>query len=214
MMNHQNNNHPVVTGFQITSDFAKKANKRKPGKRKANARKKAPAKPLVPGWLWLLVGLLLGLFIAFLVLLKTGHLGEAVESAKTAPKEPVVAQEPETEAVEEPEPQPPAYQFHEVLTNKEVEIPAEDLKNPALTAPEKYVMPCGSFREVERADTMKAEMALVGIEASIAPVDNANGRWYRVQVGPFNGKRAAERVRHKLQTRNINDCRILPAPKP
>lgn len=71
-----------------------------------------------------------------------------------------------------------------------------------------YSMPCGSFREVERAERLKAQIALQGLESRIIPSDNENGRWYRVVLGPYQSKRNAQKDVHQLRSGGINGCKI------
>ncbi|TQV73808.1 hypothetical protein FLL45_13135 [Aliikangiella marina] len=102
----------------------------------------------------------------------------------------------------------PFYEVHKDLTNKKVEIPKEDLKLPDHYKKFFYTMPCGSFREPSRADELKAMIAMSGSSSEISQVQYQGTTWYRVQLGPFNSKRAAERIRHRLQDNGIHDCKI------
>jgi cell division protein FtsN len=104
----------------------------------------------------------------------------------------------------------PLYNLHEDLINKEVVISAEDLKLPDNVNKYYYTMPCGSFRESFRADELKAQIAMTGNTSKIDAVQYKGETWYRVQLGPFNRKRAAESVRHRLQDNNVHGCIINP----
>ena len=102
----------------------------------------------------------------------------------------------------------PFYDVHKDLTNKQVEIPKEDLKLPDNYKKFYYTMPCGSFRDSSRADELKALIAMTGNNSNISSVQWQDETWYRVQLGPFNSKRTAEKVRHRLQDNGIHDCKI------
>lgn len=71
-----------------------------------------------------------------------------------------------------------------------------------------YIMQCGSFRTTERAQELRAQLALQGLESEMLESDGQNGRWYRVVLGPYTRKRAAERDRHQARRVNINNCKI------
>ncbi len=93
--------------------------------------------------------------------------------------------------------------YHQILTNKELAVE----KDPAATQPKsnrKYIMQCGASKVLEKAESMKAQIAFIGLQAKVS---EKNG-WYRVQLGPYSSKRAAESDRHKLQNNNFHDCRI------
>ncbi len=104
----------------------------------------------------------------------------------------------------------PFYKTHKEMLNKTVEIPIEDLKLPESEHQYKYLMPCGSFRDIKRADELKAQIAFAGFESNIHQVTVESGIWYRVELGPFNSKRKTESIRHRLQDNGFNYCKIWP----
>ena len=106
----------------------------------------------------------------------------------------------------------PFYRTHTEMMNKTVEIPIEDLKLPEDEHQYSYTMPCGSFREKSRAEQLKAQIALNGFESKILPVMSKSERWYRVTLGPYNRKRQAESIRHRLQDNGFNHCKIWRKP--
>lgn len=71
-------------------------------------------------------------------------------------------------------------------------------------------MPCGSFREISRAEELEAQVALAGYSSKINKVTVKSGVWYRVELGPFSSKRKAESIRHRLQDNGMNYCKIWP----
>ena len=82
----------------------------------------------------------------------------------------------------------------------EVEVDAE-----VATSDRRYLMQCGSFKIFDQADSMRAQMAFVGLEPQIR---GSKSGWYRVILGPYPSKRDAERDRHVLQRAKINSCEI------
>ena len=49
---------------------------------------------------------------------------------------------------------------------------------------------------------------MAGLESQVRSSEGKNGLWYRVILGPYETKRAAERDRHKLQRAKIYGCAI------
>ncbi|MEM9102037.1 MAG: SPOR domain-containing protein [Pseudomonadota bacterium] len=176
-------------------------------KRKAGAsrsgRKMKPAKSQVPGWLWLTLGLVIGVFTSFLLFL--GRFNDFDFIANDSQASTLENQEqikPQKSAP--PITQDPQYSFHEILKEKTVEVETEVLATKGT-----FVMQCGAFRQIEMADNLKAKLAMLGLQAEIKLSDTPDtGSWYRVLLGPYSSKRAAENDRHRLQDNQINRCKI------
>ncbi|WP_371195722.1 SPOR domain-containing protein [Glaciecola sp. SC05] len=94
--------------------------------------------------------------------------------------------------------------FIDALPEYSVEIDIPDTED----SDRQYIMQCGSFRTTERAQELRAQLALQGLEAQMLQSDGQNGRWYRVVLGPYDRKRMAERDRHQARRGNINNCKI------
>lgn len=175
----------------------------------------------VPGWLWLVAGLTIGLFAAFLVWLdkRPADLGEspsqaAAPASSSAPKkeqekaknsggEKKAAATVASSGSEQPKPR---FDFYTILPEMEVIIPDKELKNRA--APkgpaESYFLQAGSFRNEADADALKANLALLGIEAKIQSVSAGGDTWHRVRLGPYNDLNQLDQVRAQLRQNNIN----------
>jgi len=191
-------------------DYAKKSRPKKTGASRQQGQ------PLVPKVVWVatvffVVGLCGGLsYLKFFAPQKSVSTPATAQNTKQSSNK---TSDKSTKTGTPPKPsaeQVPIYNVHQDLTNKEVEIPAEDLKLDESQDKYQYIMPCGSFREQSRAEELKALIALTGHNSEIQAVDSHGETWYRVQMGPYNRKRSAEAVRHRLQDNNINDCRIIP----
>jgi cell division protein FtsN len=99
------------------------------------------------------------------------------------------------------------WEFIEMLNDPEhtnVEVDVADSQKP-LT---QYQMQCGSFRSQAQADKMRAQIAFQGLESMVKKTKGSNGVWYRVVLGPYEGRRAAEKDRHVLQRAKFNTCQI------
>lgn len=178
-----------------------------------------------PPWVWLLVGLSIGLFVAFLV-----YLGEqetrniaATPSKESRSDSMHAAQEktPERELHElkekEEQPEKPKFEFYTILPEMEVQVPEHEVKSsPRSEAGETnhslhksvdrtaYVLQVGSFRRHQDADRLKAELALIGLRADIQVVSiGGEDTWHRVRLGPYKDLRILDETRDRLSEHNL-----------
>ena len=71
--------------------------------------------------------------------------------------------------------------------------------------PGTYFLQAGSFRSYGEADTLKARLALLGVESKIDTVTvNNSDTWHRVRVGPYQDLRKLNKIRTRLLNHNIN----------
>lgn len=165
----------------------------------------------VPGWLWALAGLLLGLFIMGLVWLKLETPERAREWIGGKPDDPPRTA-PRKEEVTRPQiPEyKPRYQFYDELRRKEVVIPEEQLEARETADPTaQYLVQVGSFARPEDADRLQAELALLGIETRVSKARLEGGRVrYRVQAGPYLGRSALDRARRRLKRNGYRDLLV------
>lgn len=185
-----------------------------------NSRSKAftrkTRKP-VPGWLWLVAGLAIGLFAAFLVWLdkRPADVGEPPSQAVAPASSPAHKEEKEKASEKKAaapivsggsEQPKPRFDFYTILPEMEVIIPDKEVKNRA--APkgpaESYFLQAGSFRNLADADALKANLALLGVEAKIQSVSAGGDTWHRVRLGPYGDLNQLDQVRARLRQNNIN----------
>lgn len=161
--------------------------------RKSNAKKPQRA---VPWSLVLLALVLVAALVGFLYFIS----GQSNSTVAPAPQQPAVTTESESNLPDKPDDR---WQYIEELENfeLEVDVPERELGPPKL-------MQCGSFRSETDANTLKARIAMVGLEAQVRGTTGSNGLWYRVILGPYETKRDAERDRHKLQRAQVFGCQI------
>lgn len=105
------------------------------------------------------------------------------------------------------------YDFFTVLPEIEVVVPSEEIEERARDRDEPsergpYVLQVGSFRSAEDAERLRAEITLLGLEPSIETVTVNEDTWHRVRIGPFDGARAADSARRRLQD-NGHDAMVL-----
>ena len=181
-----------------------------------------------PAWLWVLIGLLLGIGLMLLVLVK--------DWAPLLRRKDVPQPNPQATAPKESEP-PVAeakpkknYDFYQVLPEAEVVIPDAELSakakaeqqaraNPAGTASTpatgsggRYVLQTGSYPEPKAADEAKAKLALAGFVAQVQPVTINGKTWHRVRVGPYASASDLEAAKRSLSENGINAIALKEQP--
>lgn len=146
-----------------------------------------------------LVGIVLGLAIAggLALWLKGSNPFKAAETAKpvTTPPKPVAQTPP-------PAPEPaPTFDFYKVLPGNETAPPPA---KPAAAHEERYYLQAGAFRNAAEADNLKAQLALLGVEAQIQTAEIPDkGVMHRVRIGPFATMDAVYATRLLLTQNNI-----------
>jgi len=123
----------------------------------------------------------------------------AVEPGKTAIVKP---DEKTTQQVEKPR-----FEFYKILPGAEEPVTEQQMKQAAKAGAhaENFLLQVGAFQNPAEADNLKARLALIGIEASVEPVDQAEkGTWYRVRVGPYTKVEEINRVRQTLAQNGID----------
>lgn len=173
----------------------------------------------IPGWIWLLAGLLIGLFVAMLVYIKDNSTGKLaitetvskVFQGKASNEARGVKKNNPTPPPEPPTSKKPKFDFYTILPELEVAIPEQDLiniNNKSTTnsskSTQQYILQAGSFKKFEEADKLKARLALQGIEANIQKVKiNATDTWHRVRIGPLNNISLLNKTRRRLRSLGI-----------
>ena len=59
-------------------------------------------------------------------------------------------------------------------------------------------------KKLNEADSLKARLALLGVEAHIQSVDVNNTTWHRVRIGPSNDRQGLEQLRKRLRKNHID----------
>lgn len=96
------------------------------------------------------------------------------------------------------------YDFFTVLPEREVVVPQEEIAERARERSSEaagqgpYVLQVGSFRSGEDAESLRARVTLLGLDARVQSVTVDDVTWHRVRVGPFDSARAADSARRRL----------------
>lgn len=160
-------------------------------------------------YVWGVTGLAVGLLVALLV-----HLEH------TRPDAPATRDAANTTTSADAD--APRFEFYRLLTEQEVEVASEAetadiaatpnaVENPgALPSTQShegagYLLQAGSFRSGDDAESLKANLALLGITASIQRVELPGGEtWHRVRIGPFGSLQGVNGVRARMAAEQID----------
>lgn len=152
----------------------------------------SPHKPSL--WVWIPLGLALGLFVAFILFLD-GKKQTAPIEFKMEHKKPV----------KQSERAKPVFDFYTVLPDRVVDVETDDADSPVMiNTPQqkqgfqKYILQVGSFNNFADADELKAKLAFLGLEAKLAEANVKNSTWYRVQIGPFESSSGLSNAKNLL----------------
>lgn len=142
-------------------------------------------------WVWVLLLMLLLSFVAFIL-----FLDQKIVSSSAAGKSDQASSGSENK---------PTIDFYSVLPQREVEIPIseedrEAIENPSINkeAVGKSILQVGSFQSADEADSLKAQLAFLGLEASVKSAVVNNETWHRVQLGPFASETSLSRAKNLL----------------
>jgi cell division protein FtsN len=189
----------------------------------------AKNKKSLPGYIWLLSGLAIGLFVAFIIYLdkqpeNNKDFGSAVQleleklkqQTKKKPKAaPATAKAPDTEKKEA------KFNFYTLLPELEVLIPESETRPPVTTSTststsktesrksqykptKQYILQVGSFQNLNDAKKLKANLAFLGLEAGIQHVTVNKQAWHRVRTGPYQSKQQLYQKQKLLKQNEIN----------
>jgi cell division protein FtsN len=161
----------------------------------------------MPGWIWMLFGLAVGLSVAVAIYINDRQPGSA--GSRTAPVVTTKSkQPPRTKATKETD-SSGRFTFYDMLPNFEVIIPEEDVEARSdnsgrpITTPGIYVLQAGSFSSYADADRVKAQLALLGIVSRIQKISIDDKVYHRVRIGPFKSLDQLNERRQQLRDSQV-----------
>jgi len=186
-----------------------------------------PTKKSVPGYIWMLAGLSIGLFASFLMYLDnqpaedvsfTEAVKQELKKAREQQKLDVASKAEKTgpDNTEKSEPQKPRFEFYTILSELEVFVPEPEIENEKLdksnispvtistSVSKKYLLQAGSFKSQQDAERLKASLALLGVQSSIQSVNINRDNWHRVRIGPFSNPTLLRETLSTLKQNNIH----------
>ncbi len=163
------------------------------------------------------IGVLVSAFVGFLVYL---------DKIPVDAEKPISTEQQASAKKNKPQ-QPPKHEFdfYTVLPDREVEIVEVEQRKAVKKAapvqnkkPEKkssdqvktpqstslYQLQVGAFKELSKADAMKARLAFLGVESNIQVIQNNGQKLYRVRVGPSTDDKKMQQIKNQLKAKNIN----------
>lgn len=171
------------------------------------------------GFVWLLGGLAIGLFVALLVYLdkqpdNSVSFRQAIQVELDKIKKKATITKKTAASSNKAEPR---FNFYTILPEMEVFIPESELQSTgggnatgeyAIEETGKsYILQAGSFKNIDDADRLKASLALLGLEAYLQIVSVNNQQWHRVRTGPYN---STKDLYHSLSLLKQNGIKALP----
>lgn len=187
----------------MTRDYAKSRARSKA----RNTRRKPPPPTTAPGWAWLLAGILLGALVTGLI-----RLGDT-------PAREATGEVADTE-VDRQDSARPRFDFYTLLKESEVIVPDGGEEPPLVDTPERvpetpsapdvvFMLQAGSFKSAGDADTQRARLLLLNMDASVETVTPRPGEtWHRVLVGPFTSTRKLGEARATLSQNGIESIQL------
>ena len=175
-------------------------------------KKKKTAQPIA-GWWWLVTGLMIGGFVIFLMDLQENTQPNRTHKEITKSSQPIAIKKPTTTPKESSNTKP-RFDFYTILPDVEVVIPdheVETMRRLEGTGKGRigiFHVQIGSFRKLSQADTMKAQVAMLGIETKIDKTNNKGSIWYRVKAGPFNKFNQVDKIQNTLHRNRIDSIVI------
>lgn len=73
---------------------------------------------------------------------------------------------------------------------------------PAKEKSQRWMVQCGSFKTMEPAESVRAQLAFAGVESRIT----SNGGWNRIILGPYNNRAAADKMLQRLKGIGTSSC--------
>lgn len=190
-----------MTGRKKTKKKARRTTRRA-APRRTSSVKKTP----MPGWVWMLFGLAIGLSVAGTIYIKDRQprAGAAtVRSSSQTPGKPDSRNPAQENEVEQ------RFQFYEMLPKFEVVIPEEEesarpeVQRAPVDSPGIYVLQAGSFSNYSDADRVKAQLALLGIVSGIQKVSVEDKVYHRVRIGPVEDLEQLNALRQQLRQEQV-----------
>lgn len=202
-------------------------------RRRSATKRKSPAKrnqSNIPGWVWLLTGVVLGAFVMFLFYLKdvpplpavkessiqeSGSQESALSSAqstteastKNSTDRSASGNQPPKETTSDGAPAPD-FVFYQLLKENELVVEtdptvSEQAALKALNSVE-YIIQAGSFRNYDDAERLRAKLILNDLPTKIDSKTVGESTWHRIMVGPFRNRPMTAKARGTLASMNID----------
>lgn len=110
----------------------------------------------------------------------------------------------------------PTFDFYNLLPEMEVQLPENTVELPVQERDQtpdkadskyKYGLQIASFRNYYDARRLKAQLAVLGLDAHLSLARTDSSVWHRVRLGPFYSVRDMDKTQRILQQNNLNSMR-------
>jgi len=173
------------------------------------AQRKSRGGTLLGVFIGLALGLLIAVGIAFYISKMPIPFMERAHQPAPAPDQKLADK---AKAPDEPKGDKPKLDFYRILPGQEVPVTEKEVKQEIKQqaakpdAPKQdYVVQAGAFSSPAEADSLKARLALMGLEASVEPAHIPDkGTVYRVRLGPYSELNDINKVRHTLAENGVD----------
>jgi cell division protein FtsN len=180
-------------------------------KKGATRRTPPPQKRKTTWWLWLLVPIIVIAFIYGLTQLNQvapATKPATIEKPKATPKPAPTPEPKKTEEKVSVAPKKDTFEFYQILQDSKVDTSHVDAyqSTPRGEQDYYYMLQAASFRNLEDADRMRAQLILSGlVETSVRKtMDKDEQAWYRVILGPYDSRSKMNRAEDKLVSLSIS----------
>lgn len=68
--------------------------------------------------------------------------------------------------------------------------------------PQRWLVQCGSFKAMDQAESVRAQLAFAGIESRIT----TGGCWNRVLLGPYSSRAGADKILQSVRAAGVSNC--------
>jgi cell division protein FtsN len=155
------------------------------------------------------IGLAAGLCVAGLIYVADHHAPEAAPEATHPTPHKGSSADPATAAAGSEG----KYDFYQMLPKFEVVVPEKERGSRVAPAaqidrPGIYFLQVGSYRDVDVAERVHAQLGKLGIEATVQRVAVDTDVWHRVRVGPIKDLALLNRLRQQLQASDLDSLVI------
>lgn len=157
--------------------------------------------PMLTG---ILIGIIIGLGAAIAVAWYVPSLTRGFRQPEPPPAVKPEPAKPASEAPPQTENRKPRFDFYNILPGTEEPATDQDVKQPTAGGKEQFFLQAGAFQNQSDADNLKAQLALMGVEATVQSAElPEKGIWHRVRIGPFASVEEMSKVRATLAQNGI-----------
>lgn len=118
------------------------------------------------------------------------------------------------EAMSESKNQGLKFDFYTLLKETEIIVPEGEERQSAPKPEENYsyLLQVGSFRNAKDADSLRAQLIILNLNANVETVGQNGDKWHRVLVGPFPNTSKMASARAKLAENRIDSLLLKRKP--